>query len=49
MTALPPIRALIGPEYPMAPGDWRDPKTALRPFRAAVGLEYLMVAGDGVS
>ena len=49
MTALPPIRALIGPEHPMVPGDWRDPKTALRPFRAAVGLEYLMVAGDGVS
>jgi hypothetical protein len=48
MAAPRPIRAPVGPEYPIGPSDWLDTKAALRHVWAPVGLEYLMVSGDGV-
>jgi RNA polymerase sigma-70 factor (ECF subfamily) len=50
MTAIRPIRAPIGPECQMVPGDWLDTKTTLQAIRAAVGpVDLMMLSGDGLS
>jgi hypothetical protein len=50
MTALRPIRPLIGPECQLVQGEWRETKDTLLPIRAAVGRVYLMMlSGNGLS
>jgi hypothetical protein len=50
MTALRPIRPLIGPECQLVPSDLLDTKTTVHPIRAAVGGVYLMMVSiDGLS